>query len=269
MVRGCGAGESPYVVASVSPAMQDDHDPAGLTMIVSNPHAPMFVDVCLHGIAGPLEHSRCGQQHLTRVGCVQSGQGMTFPPCVAYARPFAESLDSPASHGTVAPKGAMQHGLLAFTHTTIHIPANSTTATIRVSRTDGKDGPVSVRYYTSDGSAKRGSDYTETAGTLIWADEETGSKAITVQLSGHPQSPQLYGAWSRFLTVTLTHPTGGAVVADPEVAVVRLDADGEFHQDIPKEEKEPAEVEEAVQPSLPWEFAVTEVTGDGRRMRLR
>ncbi len=67
--------------------------------------------------------------------------------------------------------------------------------------------PITVNYITSPGTAKSGSDYVHTAGTLTFAAGET-LKTITVQIVGDEQDEP-----AETFTVSLNTPTGGAVIA--------------------------------------------------------
>jgi hypothetical protein len=52
-----------------------------------------------------------------------------------------------------------------------------------VGRTDGSQGAVSVKYDTrSNGGASGGTDFAATPGTLTWADGDTDSKLIEVEI---------------------------------------------------------------------------------------
>jgi len=55
--------------------------------------------------------------------------------------------------------------------------------TITVIRSGGKDGSVSVDYSTTDGTAKAGSDYSSSHGTLQWADGDNAEKTFDVAIS--------------------------------------------------------------------------------------
>ena len=56
------------------------------------------------------------------------------------------------------------------------------TATITVSRYGSATGAVSANYTTSAGTATAGTDYTETSGTLNWADGDAQDKTFTIPL---------------------------------------------------------------------------------------
>jgi regulation of enolase protein 1 (concanavalin A-like superfamily) len=68
-------------------------------------------------------------------------------------------------------------------------------------------GPVTVRYVTSDGTAKAGSDYVAAAGTLTFAPGQL-VKSVSVRLK-----PDAATELDESLFLTLSQPTGGAAVA--------------------------------------------------------
>jgi probable HAF family extracellular repeat protein len=93
-------------------------------------------------------------------------------------------------------------------------------ATITVTRTDASVGTVMVDYATTDGSAHAGSDYTAAAGTLSWADGETGGKTFTI-----PIANDTLNEGTELIHLTLTNPTGNAALglAAAQVAIERSD----------------------------------------------
>jgi hypothetical protein len=83
------------------------------------------------------------------------------------------------------------------------------TATITVSRTGGTHGGVTVQYATGDGTATAAGDYTAAAGTLTFAAGQTSRTfAVTALPDTRPEGPET-------VTLTLSDPAGGAVLATP------------------------------------------------------
>ncbi|OAD21366.1 Na-Ca exchanger/integrin-beta4 domain protein [Candidatus Thiomargarita nelsonii] len=72
--------------------------------------------------------------------------------------------------------------LVLFSFTTYSVMENEGQATITVIRIGASDGAVSVDYATSDDTAKTGSDYIATSGTLNWADGDAADKTFTVEI---------------------------------------------------------------------------------------
>ena len=75
------------------------------------------------------------------------------------------------------------------------------TIELEVVRKGNVNGAGTVDYATSDGTAVDTDDYTATSGTISWADGESGSKAITVDIIGNVNSGGVF-------TVTLSNATG-------------------------------------------------------------
>ena len=78
---------------------------------------------------------------------------------------------------------------------------------IRVERSHGETGTVSVRYSTADGSARAGSDYTAVSGTLTWGPGDGGAKTVSVPLllDGQREGGET-------VELRLSQPTGGATI---------------------------------------------------------
>jgi hypothetical protein len=96
------------------------------------------------------------------------------------------------------------------------VPTSQGVAQVRVARTLGKDGAVSVSFATSDGlnadEAIAGKDYTAVSGRLDWADGDSTDKLITIPVFH-------VGADSKPLNVRLTSPTGGAWIISTDQPV--------------------------------------------------
>jgi hypothetical protein len=76
---------------------------------------------------------------------------------------------------------------------------------------------VSVNYATSDGTATEGSDYTAASDTLTWADGDTTDKTFTVAIT----DDAIYEG-NETVNLTLSSPTGGAVLGSPISAVLTI-----------------------------------------------
>ena len=88
--------------------------------------------------------------------------------------------------------------------------------TFTVTRTDGSLGTASVGYFTTDGTAIAGVNYTATQGTLVFASGET-SKTITVPiLRDRAITPNLQ------FQLSLTNPSTGALIGAVSSAVVQV-----------------------------------------------
>ena len=107
-------------------------------------------------------------------------------------------------------------GSLQFSAPTATVVENAGMATITVTRTGGTAGAVSVQYATSDGTAKSGTDYTTTTGTLNFADGQT-STSFSVPILNDPAAD---GAET--VNLTLSSPGGGAALGPQSTALLTL-----------------------------------------------
>ena len=73
-------------------------------------------------------------------------------------------------------------GTLSLSSATYNTSEGATFVTITVNRTGGFDGPVSVNYTTTNGTATSGFDYATTSGTLNWADADASPKSFDVPI---------------------------------------------------------------------------------------
>ena len=96
-------------------------------------------------------------------------------------------------------------GELGFSNAQIELTEEQT-AQISVTRIDGQDGAISVDYTTVNGSAIAGTDYTETSGTLNWADNESGSQVIEV--------PILTVHQNKNFSIQLSNPSSGVSLTE-------------------------------------------------------
>jgi trimeric autotransporter adhesin len=98
-------------------------------------------------------------------------------------------------------------GTLQLGAATLSVAETAGTATVRVTRTGGSDGAVSVTVASSNGSANSGSDYTALSTTVNFAAGDTAEKMVTVPITDDAEGEQ-----DETLTVTLSAPTGGATL---------------------------------------------------------
>jgi hypothetical protein len=110
--------------------------------------------------------------------------------------------------------GELQFTLMAYSN------PESGMATISVERVNGADGPVTVQYATSDGTATSPADYTAASGMLMWADGDTADKTFDVAIAA-----DLLDELDETVDLTLSSPTGGAVLGSPSTAVLTISDD--------------------------------------------
>jgi len=98
-------------------------------------------------------------------------------------------------------------GTFAFSNPVYYTNENSGFLRLTVVRTNGSTGPVSVRYFTRDGTALAGQDFTGVGlGTL------TFGQGVTSQTLSIPLSDDFIVEPDETFTVTLTNATGGATI---------------------------------------------------------
>jgi hypothetical protein len=103
-------------------------------------------------------------------------------------------------------------------------------ATITVDRENGSDGPASVDFVTSDGTAKAGVNYVPTIGTLSFAPGQT-SATFDVQLLN-----DMHSDGNLSVNLTLTNPLGGATLGGRKNAIlIIVDAPGQLQVGQAKE----------------------------------
>ena len=145
----------------------------------------------------------------------------TFAVPISNAAPFTGSktfsivLSDPAAGAVISNPGAATATIsgdqppgsltLAAAAASVAQTAGSLTAT--VNRTGGTNGPVTVSYETSNGTAVGGTDYTATNGTLTWGSGDGTSKTFSV-----PVSDAKPFSGDKSFTITLSDATGGASV---------------------------------------------------------
>jgi hypothetical protein len=92
--------------------------------------------------------------------------------------------------------------------------------TITAIRTGGGNGAVGATWVTTDGTAAAGADYAAATGTVSWADGDTANKTFTVTIAGDSVVEM-----NETFSVTLSAPTGGAVLGAPSTATVTIEDD--------------------------------------------
>ena len=110
-------------------------------------------------------------------------------------------------------------GLTNTLESVVEETATSVTYTVR--RSGGKTGDVSVDYATVAGSAQPGSDFVAASGTLTWNAGDVDDKTITIDINDDPDPEG-----NESFLLSLTSPTGGAVLAASAATTFIQNADG-------------------------------------------
>jgi subtilisin-like proprotein convertase family protein len=150
------------------------------------------------------------------------------------------ALNTPSGGATIGTPGTAvltitdddPGGNLQFSTTSFDVLESAGVAVVTVKRVNSSGGAVTVRYATSDGSASASSDYVATSGTLTWADGDPSDKTFTVPITN---DGVLEG--DEIVNLTLSNPTGGAVLGSPITAQLAIHDDDstpvlQFVQDI-------------------------------------
>lgn len=143
--------------------------------------------------------------------------GFIAPAAVAASRGIQLALDG----GIFLPTGLLLNdlpGIIRFAASDFSGVESDGTITVNAERVFGKDGAAGVSYSAVGGSATDGVDFTAVAGTLAWADGETGSKsfALTILPDTDPESDET-------VVATLSTPSGNGInLATPITASVTI-----------------------------------------------
>jgi hypothetical protein len=133
-------------------------------------------------------------------------------------------LDDDAGNGTPPPPGNDDRpGTLKFGSAGFQRVEGAVEATIRVERSRGEGGTVSVEYAATDGSATDGLDYQATSGVLTWGPGDGTAKTFTVTLFDDDLAEG-----NETVQLALANATGGASI-DPDrgtASLTILDDDG-------------------------------------------
>ena len=109
---------------------------------------------------------------------------------------------------------------LQFSAANYTVAEKGGTAMISVTRTGGNLGAVSVNYTTLNGTATAGSDYVAASGTLNWADGDASPRNFAVTINDDALNEV-----NETVNLTLTNPTGGAVLGGLSSAALTITDD--------------------------------------------
>jgi hypothetical protein len=111
-------------------------------------------------------------------------------------------------------------GSVRFSSASYTVAEGAGTVTLTVNRVSGTAGTIAVNYSTSNGSAASGSDFSARTGTLSWGAGDSSSRTIVVPILA---DAAVEGTES--FSVSLSTPTGGAVLTTPSSAAVSITDD--------------------------------------------
>ncbi len=107
-------------------------------------------------------------------------------------------------------------GYIRFTTTAYSVNEALGTIAIPIVRTGGNQGTVAVDYELQEGTAVAGTDYTDSKGTVTFANKET-SKKINIGIKDDGQSKA-----ERTFTIILKNPQYSAGISAPDRATVKI-----------------------------------------------
>jgi hypothetical protein len=120
---------------------------------------------------------------------------------------------------TIASPGSLQFSAASYNDPETN--AGTHLQTITVQRTGGSGGAVDVSYDTTDGTATLAdNDYLASSGTLHWNDGDSADKTFTVTVKGDTTFEL-----DEIVNLTLSSPTGGAVIAGTNPATLTIQND--------------------------------------------
>jgi len=194
-----------------------------LTQPTGGPDAAPFAEVHFHYRGGaPTIGDVVGNEANYKI-FQYNGSFVSFPAGLSQNGPldhFAILL-STSSFGdfTLAEPTAVTPGTLAFLDAPYTDSETNTNhnKTITVRRSGGVDGQVSVHYATSAGTATAGSDYTDVAGDLTWADGDSTDKTFDIPIIG-----DTIFETDETVNLTLSVPSGGAIIGGTNPTTLKI-----------------------------------------------
>jgi hypothetical protein len=138
----------------------------------------------------------------TLAACGGSGPDNTGSSTSSSTSSSATAASSSSSSATVA---------LSASRYTV---APAAAAVLQVSLTGASAGTTTASYTTSNGTAKAGTDYTATGGTLTWSAGDTAPKTVSI--------PIARSAAGKTFSIALTSVAGRATFGSPSSAIVTV-----------------------------------------------
>ncbi|MDH4162629.1 MAG: hypothetical protein OEW15_08060 [Nitrospirota bacterium] len=162
----------------------------------------------------------------SRLGSLAFAAGGTTDPGIDYG---GTTVRAGVVGMTLNPAPVAGPGTLSLVSATYTVGENAGTVVLEVARTGGVTGAVGVAYATANGTAISGSDYTAASGSLSWAGGDSANKTITISIINDTTVET-----SEDFNVTLSSPTGGAVLGTPFTSTVTItDDDGAPAAQVP------------------------------------
>lgn len=112
-------------------------------------------------------------------------------------------------------------GSVQFEKSSVTVAENLRVVTLNVTRLGGSEGAVSVNYFTKNGSALGGTDFEQTAGTLMWVDGDSSIKTITISVIDDVTKESA----DETASVFLLYPVGGATLGGVAASTITITDD--------------------------------------------
>jgi hypothetical protein len=174
-----------------------------------------------NGVYAAVRAAACAAAFAALAACSGTSSDSTMTSAAAAKAAVAAQPTASVTAQQDAQYGAWwRRALLIFSAANYSVAQSAGSVSLSVSRMGLADAAVTVNYSTVDGTAVAGTDYTATAGTLSWAENDSTPKTIAVPVSN--ASPYL-GAKS--FKVALSDPSTTARIAYPGAAVVTISGD--------------------------------------------
>ena len=111
----------------------------------------------------------------------------------------------------------LEPGTITFAETSYEVVESAGVATIRIERSGGTTGAVSVSYAVAGGTATAGSDHEWVSGVLAWADGESGSKSFQLPILDDKVAES-----HETVVFTLSSAAGGAALGSPASTMLTI-----------------------------------------------
>jgi hypothetical protein len=119
---------------------------------------------------------------------------------------------------TIRDEDPGQHGAVQFAQGELRISEGAGVILIGVRRVNGTDGPVSVSYVATGGTAEVGRDFLPAEVVVAWGHGESAERTVALQVI----DDVVYEGLER-MVVTLREPVGGVVLGAPSVMTVLIE----------------------------------------------
>lgn len=150
---------------------------------------------------------------------LRTGVAASSAPAASSAAQSSEAASSAVSSAAASSAQSYAYnpaGYIRFTASTFSVNESLGSVIVTIVRTGGNQGTVTVDYVLKPGTAVAGTDYTDSSGTLTFANKET-SKKLTIEVKDDGVTKD-----GRTFTVELKNPKYGVGISSPSVTTVSI-----------------------------------------------